>query len=380
MKYITLISHSMKLKLKDYKMLFMLTAFPIILTAMFATVFGQAFGEQTIEGNVGIYINEGDTTLGEDYIDFVQQIKDDKINISYEIVTKEQTEMIAEEKTKAALIVIDEIKNSIWVKEIENDAVLMGTLESLNQEFVETIGLTRVIREEAMSGRINMVGEVDVDKILDVESFSTSKTQNVVANMVVAMLIFAVLMGGQFGVEQVFYLSQPVGMRISTAPVRKINVYFCELFACWLTTFLASIIVGGAYEVLFDIGLDKNIGEVVVVIGLTSLVATLLGTVVGLMVKTRNTGENVYSLLMTVMVMVSGGLVPQLDFGRMAYISPVRVCIDSISQIITVGRIENIGHLLTTVGVVVVGTIGLVGVYMKRGGRLYGHHIGRSKA
>ncbi|MGL5674943.1 MAG: ABC transporter permease [Cellulosilyticaceae bacterium] len=355
MRYGMMIFHSIKLKLKDYKMLFMMILFPVILTSIFAYVFSQAYGEQTVEGRIGIAVREADTDLGERYIAFMEMMAEKLEGLSIERVSEAE-----------AMVVVDEKADRFILQKQEDDVILEGTSENMTKTFLDTVALERILVEEERGIPTGELQIVDTTGLFTVDKLETSKTQDIVTNMIIAMLVFAMVLGGQFGVGQVGYLTQAVGKRITTASLKKEWVYGCEMIGCWLTCFGIDLIVAGAFEAIFDLGLDKNVIGTVAVVGMTTLLATLLGTAIGLMGESKNM-EDIYSFVATAIVILSGGLVPQLNFGMLSYMSPVKASMDSLRQIITVGSIENMGHLLLTMGVVGVVVIGMAIIYLKKG-------------
>ena len=287
MRYMTLIQTSIKLKLKNYTTLFMMTLFPIFLTAMFSFVFTEAYQQN---------------------------------GASFEVHDTEA-------------------------------------------EAIEALILERLTRDPTL-----VVEEVPLDRVMQTSAVVFENNADVITDMVIAMLLFALLLGGQYGIEQAIYLREPIGKRLMVAPVGKWSVYMSEVAACWLTTFGVAVLVTIAYEVLFKIGLSKNIGGTLSVMVILTLMANFVGVGIGCLVKSKNMAENIYSFLMLAMIMLSGGLIPQVDVGKIAYLSPINACNQVLHQIISTGRVESVGYLMGTGVLALLIGIGAITLSMVKGG------------
>ena len=333
-------------KLKDYKILFMMSLFPIMLTVLFVNMFTAVDKvEEKIEFTVAIREQGGALTQGAQL--FLESVADTK-RIHLDIVDEEAADFIVD---------IDEKENKLII---------------LNQSggMVEEVALANLLNEFTMGYTMNQVigTQTTPDLPIECEYIGGQEDKDIQTPLVITMLIFGILIGGNFGIGQVFYMKQAVGIRTFTTPISKRMLFLQEYTTSSVIIFIISLISMGAYGILFKIDFSKVLLQCMGLVLIASLLTTLLGMTIGLYVEEQGMGENILSVMITLSAMLSGELMPMFELGNITILSPIKPLSDGLENLIESGHLSNVFSLISYFAIVFLVLGGLVMMKLKREG------------
>lgn len=310
----------LKRKLKDYRFLFMMSLFPILLTIIFVGMFTKV-EELDQEISFSIAIEE--------------EVKDERAQ-GLEAYFK------AIEDTMAIQIVDKEAENIDFIIHVKADETNIEVENRGGNTIEESMLYTLLEQFNSNYALMQVVGMQSVSPFkLEVEGIEGYKEEDIALPIVVTMLIFGLLLGGNYGIKQVVYMRHAEGMRTLVAPISKKKLYFIEFMTSTFIIGGMGCIAAVVYEVLFSISFSKNVLLTLGMIGIVSMLATLLGMTIGINLETEDMGENILSLIITFSAVLSGGLMPMIELGKFTQLSPIKYLADAFGEIITTGQIVN---------------------------------------
>lgn len=306
----------LKRNLKDYKLLFMMSLFPILLTVIFVNMFTTVVKEDQ-QVSFSVYIENTDGgKLGEELELYFKQV--------------------AKIPEADFIIRIDE-DNKIEVENIDGNSMEEAAMYTILDQFSSDYGIRKVVGT-------NVSTPLEIEK----QVLEGAKEKDITTPLVVTMLIFGILLGGTYGIKQIFYIREAVGIRVLTAPITKKVLYFMEFMASTLIIWCVGMIAAFAYECLFDVRFSKNLLLSIMMIFIISMIATLLGMTIGIHVKSKDMGENILSMIITLISILSGGLMPVFELGKLTKLSPIKPLADALNEVVTTGHILNYETLSMT--------------------------------
>lgn len=317
----------LKRNLKDYKLLFMMSLFPILLTVIFVNMF-TTVAKVDEQVNFSVYIEDaGDGKLAEDLRLYFKQVA---------------------KMPEADFIVRIDEGNRIEVENTGGNSMEEVAMYAILDQFSSDYGARKVV---GTSAKLPLEIETQV--------LEGNKEKDVTTPLVVTMLIFGILLGGTYGIKQIFYIREAVGIRVLTAPITKKVLYFMEFTASTLIIGCVGIVAAIAYEYLFGVKFSNNLLLSIIMIFIISMIATLLGMTIGIHVKSKDMGENMLSIIITLCSMLSGGLMPNFELGKLTTLSPIKPLADVLNEIVTTGHILDYGTLSITLGLCFVTLVGI---------------------
>lgn len=147
---------------------------------------------------------------------------------------------------------------------------------------------------------------------------TTVRPQDVAAGLVWMTLVF----GGLLGVGRTFHLEAQDGafQGILTSPVPKDAVFLAKTLANFVLLYLVSLLVLGVFALFFGVDLGRNLGWIVLVLGLGSLGFVALGTLFAAIATGTSMGETLLPVLvfplLVPMVVYGVGSTDRLIVGR----------------------------------------------------------------
>lgn len=310
----------LKRKLKDYKFLFMMSLFPILLTIIFVSMFTKV-QELDQEVSFKVMINEPVVTVRGTQMRAYFKSLESTMTIQILDGAKEDVDFI---------IHIDEENQVLEVENKNGNALEAGVLHTLIEDFNNQYTLREV------------VGSTSYTPLkLEVETVEGTEGEDIVTPIVVTMLVFGILLGGNYGIKQVFYITEPVGERTLMAPISRQKLYGIEFMTNTLVISVVGILAAMSYELLFDVRFSQNSLLTIGVLILVSMLATLLGMTIGINVKSQDMAENILSLIITVSAILSGNLIPVIDLGKIANFSPIKYMVQALEELVTTGQIAS---------------------------------------
>ncbi len=147
---------------------------------------------------------------------------------------------------------------------------------------------------------------------------TTTRPQDVAGGLIWMTLIF----GGLLGVGRTFHLEAQDGafQGVLMSPTPKDAVFLAKTFANFILLFVVSLLVLGVFGLFFGLDLGRNLGWIVVVLGLGSLGFVALGTLFAAVSTGTTMGETLLPILvfplLVPMVIYGVGSTTRLMTGR----------------------------------------------------------------
>lgn len=147
---------------------------------------------------------------------------------------------------------------------------------------------------------------------------TTTRPQDVAAGLIWMTLIF----GGLLGVGRTFQLEAQDGafQGVLMSPAPKDAVFLAKTLANFILLFMVSLLVLGVFGLFFGLDLGRNLGWIVVVLGLGSLGFVALGTLFAAVSTGTTMGETLLPILvfplLVPMVIYGVGSTTRLMAGR----------------------------------------------------------------
>lgn len=338
----------LKRKLKDYKVLFMMSIFPIMLTVLFVNMFTAVDKvEEKIHFTVALREQEGELTQGVKF--FIEGMVGTE-GINLDLVSEKEADFIIE---------VDETKKKLTILNQSGGMVEETTLSSLLNEFTIGYTMNQVVGEGTAS-----------NPPIEYEYIQGQGEKDIKTPLVITMLIFGILLGGNFGIGQVFYMKQAVGIRAFTTSISKRALFLMEYTTSSVIIFIISLISMGAYGIIFKIDFSQVLIQSMGLVLIASLLTTLLGMTIGLYVRDQDMGENILSVIITLSAMLSGKLMPMFDLGNITILSPIKPLVEGLESLVQSGHLSN-GLMLIGYFIVIFLVLGgLVMIKLKREGDL----------
>lgn len=328
---IQIIKNSIKRKLYDYKTLVMISLFPLLLTIIFVNVFSEI--ENINLGEIHLIIQSDNQVIGDAYASMLETLNEaEGVNIKSESISKDiDGAKILDEQKADFLICLKENPFKLEIIKGRGSSLEAMQIEGISQNYVRQFVLS-----ELAGGMIPTAKEV-----WEYEKIEKEETVPIAIGMLVTMIVFGTLLGGQYGINQIFYIKEARGRRVVTAPIREVSLYVYELIASLLMLFVVTLGLTGIYNVLYDLGLEKNVLGVIGIIGALTVMAITLGVLIGMFVKSPAVGENLLSLVVIGVNFTSGGFTPGIDLGIVGKLSPIRGVVEVLTNMIIKGETQG---------------------------------------
>lgn len=333
----------LKQRLKDYKLLFLMGLFPILLTGIFVTMF-TTIQEVDEEISFSMYIDKAEEgNLSESVTNYLNTVIEE-LDITLEA---------SKEKNVDFIVKVDERVKSLSIENLGGNSVEETMLYALLNEFCTQYGLMQVADGQLMK-----------PMPLETQILEGNGKKDITTPIVVTMLVFGILLGGNYGIKQIIYMREAVGIRALTAPITRYKLYLMEFSVSTVVICAISMIVAFSYECLFGVKFSQNILLSFTLILLISMLATLLGMTIGVNVKDEDTGGNILSMIITFTCILSGGLMPTFELGSIISFSPITHLAQALNDIVMTGQIMHIGNLVVTLSVctILLGIISMIGL------------------
>lgn len=364
-----IIKNSIRRKLYDYKTLIMISVFPLVLTTIFVNVFNKV--ETRSVGEVSLILQSESQEIGEAYRGMIEAVNElGTIKIECETIDNEEEGKVLLKEKADFLVRIKDNPLQIEVIKGKGSNIENLQIQQLSKGFVRQVLLNEIGH-----------GEVQTTPVLwEYQKIPSQEAASITIGMALTMITFGALLGGQYGINQMFYIREAIGKRVLTAPVRESRLYTCEIISSSIILFSSTIILTGIYNVLFKLGLEKNIGATIVIIGGLTIMAITIGVIIGVLVPSLTAGESILSILVIVLNFTSGGFTPGVDLGIVGELSPIKGIIDILTGISTTGEARGIGIVMITIVSICIGLLVIGNIALKvKGGAKYAKHIKVSK-
>ncbi len=358
MKLFYIINNALKRRIKDYKSLGFMIIFPIFLTFIFITVFGNldnAFKsneEEKIEVKMSIY-SEAKSEFNEAYLAFLGRAsEEEKLNLNFwQAKTNTEALKALEAKEVDLLVSIDQ-EQSITLYQGGTVDQKAETVKAITESFLENRAIY-----ETMASRSLQMPQADYKSQVQYSVNSLPKLNKnfYVLSIAATMIAFTILMAGSYGSTAMHYIHKAIGKRVQSAPLSKNILYLGEYLSGVILAFIQGCMMVIVSELFFDIGFRNNPMQMIVIIVLLSMMSVAIGVCIGTLTHDEKVSDGMVSLAIMILCFTSGGFNPNMDLGRITEISPITVINRGIIDICIRQRTDNlIQILLITLSVTII--------------------------
>ncbi len=349
MKLFYIIKNGLLRRLKDYKNLGFMVVFPVFLTFIFITVFGNLDvgfkdGGQQIEViKIGIW-SQAEAEFNDSYLTFLDQVsKERKGSLTYQIEENYEKQVAALQSGAIDVFVNIDTNHLITLQHEENGENKAQVVRGITKAFLENKALSETfVKNDTDGQKDSPVNEINYD------ATRLPKTHKnfYVLSIAATMIAFTVLMAGSYGCASMHYIHQSVGKRVQSAPLSKNILYLGEYITGVILAFIQGCIMVISSELVFNIGFRMNPVQIAVIMGLLSMMAVALGACIGTLFQDEKVSSGMVSVAIMILCFSSGGFNPNMDFGRLTEFSPITVVNTGIIDICTKQSAENLVQII----------------------------------
>ncbi len=356
-----IILSSIKRGLRDKNTVLSNIFLALILPYIFTIIFSFGGGKEEI--NLAI-VGESKSAVISSYCEALDKFDDGNSNISidYNIYSENEFEKSNLSKSNDLVIKIDEKNKKINFDGSSDISIGQQAVEGLTEEFFnsmsvyESLNKQNHIKIDEKNKKINFDGSSDIsigqqaveglteeffnsmsvyeslnkqnhtpvnisDMIKNEEySRTNEKSKSILDDMeyseyfALVMLQMAILVGGTHAFKNTFYIKEKLGSRVKISPAKISSLLSLELVGSFCLIFIQGIAILGAVALFYGVNVNlNNILPILLLIVLLSLFAVCLGIFTTALAKKKTSGDNICSLIVTVLTLASGQLMPQMS-------------------------------------------------------------------
>ncbi|WP_069999742.1 ABC transporter permease [Cellulosilyticum sp. I15G10I2] len=350
MKLNYIIMNSLKRKLKDYKSLGFMIIFPIVLTFIFITVFGNIDNgfkaEDSITIKLSIY-SEAESVFNESYLTFLEQAdKSERISLFYQLASSEIDAISSLQSEKIDILVKIDQNEQVTLLQGKDRAQQAAVIRGITQGFIQNTALQKI----ALTKDLKMPEQLyKNEQLYNITRLVKPDKNYYILSIAATMIVFTVLIAGSYGSTGVHYIHKEVGKRVQSAPISKNTIYLGEYIASVILTFSQGCIIAAVVDAYFMIGFKNNPLQMIVIIILISMMSVALGVCIGALTQCEKTSEGIVSATTILLCFTSGGFNPNMDIGKITAFSPVTVINKAIIDICLNYRVEDFNQTLLVI-------------------------------
>ncbi|WP_195940068.1 ABC transporter permease [Romboutsia sp. 1001713B170131_170501_G6] len=338
----------------------------IMLPYIFSLIFDYDGGKESLDINI---VGNKNSEINKSYVKSLEEFdkENEMISLDYKIYTKEEfyENKNSEEVNKSNLTVIIDEKNR-HIKFEGSKKLSMGeeVIEGITKEFFNSMFLYESVAKEgevpSISNNLVKVSEYKSEgiKSLITEDIDYGKYFSVV------MLQMAILAVSACSFKNTFYIKENIGNRVKSSPVKMSKLMSLELIGSFIVIFAQGIIMLLAIAILYGVNITKqNLLGIIALISVLSMLSVCIGLFASSICKKRSIGENVCSIIVTVMALASGELMPHMEqFAKdipILKLNPFVWISKEFNSLVTLNYSEN---LYTALGVGIIASIVLMAI------------------
>lgn len=344
--------YRIKCLLKDKSNLFWTFIFPIVLATFFNMAFSNIYSAEEFQSiPIGLIDNKKD----EKYQDFYEVVvnasmsKENLDNKLFEVTVcdeKEAGKLLQDNKIKGYIILGSEIQ--LFVKNSGLSETIIKTFLDTYTQITKTVTTLISNNPMAMEQIMN-----DVNETLNyVKSKEDSiNPPDLTLNYYYALLAMACLYGCFWGLREITLIQANLstkGARINVAPIHKMKLLICNLFAAFTIHFFGVALLLVYLILGLGINFKDNFGYVI----LTSVVGSILGVTFGAMVSAvvKKEEEVKYAIISGVVMLgcfLSGLMMVQMKYivatkaPIVQYINPAHLITDAFYSLYYYDTLER---------------------------------------
>ena len=289
----------------------------IFLIMILPYIFSLIFSFDSINETVNLSIlADRNSEIIKSYTRAIEEFDNENKNISvnYKISNGNVSDLNNDEADKSDLyVIIDEENKSIKFEGSNDLNISEKVIENLTKEF---FNLTSIYEFIAKQGNV-----VDYNnKIVKVSEYDNGNNSTYTETIdygqyfSVVMLQMAILSASISSFKSIFYIKEKIGERVKSSPIKMSKLISLELLGSFLVILSQGIIMLVVIKLFYNVNVNmKNISQILLLISLLSVFSVCIGIFTSAICKKRSNGENVCSIIVTIMALASGSLMPQMN-------------------------------------------------------------------
>lgn len=309
-----IILSSIKRGLRDKNTVLSNIFLALFLPYIFSIIFSFEGGKEDI--NLVIVGNTQSATISS-YCEALEKFDDSnsKITIDYKIYSENEFDKNNLSKNIDLIVDIDEKNKSINVGGSSDISMGQESVKKLTEEFFNCLSVYESLNKENYT-------PINVTNMIKNEKYSNNdeKYKSILGDMeygeyfALVMLEMAILVGSIHAFKNTFYIKGKLGNRMKISSIKVSKLLFLELVGSFCLIFILGVAILGAVSLFYGVNLNiNNILPILLLIGLLSLFAVCIGIFCTAMGKKKTSGDNICSVIVTVLTLASGQLMPQMS-------------------------------------------------------------------
>lgn len=348
-----IILSSIKRGLRDKNTVLSNIFLALILPYIFTIIFSFEGGKEEI--NLAI-VGESKSAVISSYCEALDKFDDGNSNISidYNIYSENEFDKSNLSKSNDLVVKIDEKNKKINFDGSSDISIGQQAVEGLTEEFFNSMSVYESLNKENYT-------PVNISDMIKNEEYSRTneKSKSILDDMeygeyfALVMLQMAILVGGTHAFKNTFYIKEKLGSRVKISPAKISSLLSLELVGSFCLIFIQGIAILGAVALFYGVNVNlNNILPILLLIVLLSLFAVCLGIFTTVLAKKKTSGDNICSLIVTVLTLASGQLMPQMsdsfDKVSLVKLNPFLWISKELNNLVAYNSSDN---LLITIGI-----------------------------
>ncbi|MGL6107836.1 ABC transporter permease [Romboutsia sp.] len=306
----SIILSSIKRCLRDKSVFISCVFLVMILPYIFSIIFNFEGGNESLK--IGIVADKNSETT-KAYVKVLENFDKENKKLSLDVDIYEERQFNNEEENRKndLYVIIDEENKKITFEGSNTLNVSENHIEILTEDFFNSMSIYEAIAKEGKTPKESN-GVVKVTEYKD--DSTNNETKDYAKYFSIVMLQMAILALSICSFKNTFYLKEKLGLRVKSSPIKIFKLVFLELVGSFVVILGLGIIMLIAVGILYGVKIStQNILPVLALMSILSILAVSIGIFATAVCKKRTDGENVTSILVTIMVLASGELMPDMN-------------------------------------------------------------------
>lgn len=281
----------------------------LMLILVLPSIFSMMYSSTDIEKeSINLCIKEDTKSrYTMEYVDFLKEFDKENDNIELNIYLNEK------ELDSDIVIELDDKNKVINFK--GNKSLSMGEsiVAKISEEFFNTVAMQEIMSQSSSINNIN-------NQIIKNTVYSVDKEEmNYTAYFALVSLEMVTLVGSIFAFKNTYYIKENIGRRVKMASMKVSKLLTLELIGSFIIIFLQSVAILVISSIIYGVNINtNNVVPIMGLLGILSILAVSLGILCSSISKQKSWGENILSMIVTIMTISSGTLMPQWDINSMS--------------------------------------------------------------
>lgn len=349
---------SIKRNIRDKNVLIANIFLVLILPYVFSVIFSFDLGHESIDLNI---VGDKNSEILKSYVNTLENFdkENEEISLDYKIVSKSEYSEENKIDKDSFNVRIDEKNKEIKIKlsnKLSNGEI---AIKNLTEEYFNSISIYESIAKE---GNVPQVSKNIIKTSTIIIPKDDSKYENLFSEeyFSVVMLQMAVLSLSMVSFKNTFYIKENIGQRVKASSMKISKLMTYEAAGSFIAILVQGVIMLIGIGVIYGVNVNlKNVVPIIVIISVLSILAVSMGILAAAISKKKTSGESMCSIIVTIMVLISGTLMPNVDFlsdDRLSFLrlNPFVAISEEMNNLVTLNTSE---HLYSAIGVGVIASL-----------------------